>query len=150
MWKGVALISLSRKARMSSTHSRFTYLPVYISIMRPTRPPMKVKASATTAARSLRYWRCSSFVSLVGLVGIHWHVMRLPRKRRLASVIVTVCSPTRKLRTKTAVLSFMAVSIFQMPSKEPNSVGTRISGNDARLGAGARFALCGRPDGRPL
>jgi len=34
--------------------------------------------------------------------------MRPTRKRLLISVIVTVCCPTGKLRTTTAVLSFMA------------------------------------------
>src|SRR5512145_2121634 len=46
-----------------------------------------------------------------GLGGDHRHVMRPARKRRLVSVKVTVCFPTGKLRTKTAVLSFIAVSI---------------------------------------
>jgi hypothetical protein len=50
-------------------------------------------------------------VSLVGLVGVHRHVMQALRNLRLDIVIITVCSPTRKRRTKTAALSFMAVSI---------------------------------------
>jgi hypothetical protein len=73
---------------------------------------MRAKASAITASRPLRYWRFSSLVNLVGLVGVHRHVMQALRNLRLDIVIITVCSPTRKRRTKTSALSFMAVSIM--------------------------------------
>src|SRR6187200_313067 len=76
---------------------------------------MRAKASAITASRPLRYWRFSSLVSLVGLVGIHRHVVQALRNLCLDIVIITVCSPTRKRRTKTAALSFMAVSIKVIP-----------------------------------
>jgi len=41
-------------------------------------------------------------VNLVGLVGVHRHVMQALRNLRLDIVIMTVCSPTRKRRTKAA------------------------------------------------
>ena len=98
-----------RQASLESSQGPWT---AHISIIRPTRPPMRAKASAITASRPLRYWRFSSLVNLVGLVGVHRHVMQALRNLRLDIVIITVCSPTRKRRTKTSALSFMAVSIM--------------------------------------
>jgi hypothetical protein len=51
------------------------------------------------------------------LGGDHRHVMRPARKRRLVSVMVTVCFPTGKVRTKMAVLSFMEVTIRVYPRR---------------------------------
>src|SRR4026208_1567630 len=84
-----------------------------------------------TASRLLRYWRFSSLVNLVGLVGVHRHVMQALRNLRLDIVIITVCSPTRKRRTKTAVLSFMAVSIMWF--LRPYSVLRRLGNGKTSL-----------------
>jgi NAD(P)-dependent dehydrogenase (short-subunit alcohol dehydrogenase family) len=53
----------------------------------------------------------------VGLVGVHRHVMQALRNSRLDMVIITVCSPTRKRRTKAAALSFMAALARPMAAR---------------------------------
>ena len=55
------------------------------------------------ASRPLRYWRFCSLVSLVGLVGVHWHVIEALRKLRLDMVIITVCSSTLKVTDKDGI-----------------------------------------------